>query len=161
MAEYDFIRYWEWNTINDYETIREMAYNENIVNNILVWINWKPSYDLYLIYKNGEVIWFGWYKSKKTDILAHNFSIQNLYIKKSLQWQWIMGKLYEFLENKIKNSWFSKVRIESVITETNQHSIRFFEKNWFHEFGFAKDRIYDKINDTYIWTKYFEKIIKL
>lgn len=161
MDEYRFIKYWEWRTITDYDNIRKIAHDENIVNNIIIWINSNPSYELYLIYKDEEVIGFWWYKTKDTDGLEHNFILQNFYVKKSLQWQWIMGKLYEFLENKIKESWHKKVRIESSVTETNEHSKRFFEKHWFKEFGFAKDRIYDKINDSYVWTKYFEKIIKL
>lgn len=161
MVEFNFIKYWDWNTISDYEGIRKVAFEENIDDNIIIWINLRPSYDLYLIYKDWDVIGFWWYKREKFDLLNHNFSIQNLYVKKSLQWQWIMWKLYDFLEDKIKKSGCNKVRIESVVVETNQPSIKFFEKHWFKEFGASKDRIYDRKNNKYVWTKYFEKIINL
>ena len=72
-----------------------------------------------------------------------------------------MWKLYKFMEDNILQ-WNNKlVRLEAKVTETNKNSLKFFEKHWFYQYWFAKDRIYDKNNDKYIGTVLLEKIIKL
>ena len=95
----------------------------------------------------------------KKEALSHNYTIENLYIKKELQWQWLMWILYEFMENKILKDSNKLVRLEAKVTETNERSLKFFKKHWFYQYWFAKNRLYDKNNDKYLWTILLEKII--
>ena len=161
MDEIEIIKYWDKNTVIDYKSLKDNAYNENINHNVLVWTVDNPKYNLYLIYKNWTCIWFWWYNVSKKEPLKHNYTIENLYVKKDLQGQWIMWKLYKFMEDNILQ-WNNKlVRLEAKVTETNKNSLKFFEKHWFYQYWFAKDRIYDKNNGKYIWTVLLEKIVKL
>lgn len=159
MNNINIIKYWDESTIKDYEYLRNIAYKENIDDNILVGTVQSPKYDLYLIYKNWICVWFGWYKVSKKELLAHNYTIENLYIKKELQWQWLMWILYEFMENEILKGGNKLVRLEAKVTETNERSLKFFKKHWFYQYWFAKNRLYDKNNDKYLWTILLEKII--
>lgn len=159
MNNIDIIKYWDESTIKDYEYLRNIAYNENIDDNILVGTVQSPKYNLYLIYKDWNCVWFGGYNVSKKEPLSHNYTIENLYIKKELQWQWLMWILYEFMENEILNDGNKLVRLESKVTETNEKSLKFFKKHWFYQYWFAKNRVYDKNNNKYLWTILLEKII--
>lgn len=161
MDEIKIVKYWDENTVQDYERLRNIAYEENIVNNILVWTVKSPKYDLYLIYKDWRCVGFGWYHQSKKDPLSHNYTMENFYVLKELQWQWIMWKLYDFMENEIIWNWDKIIRIEGKVTETNEKSLRFLKKHWFYQYGFAKNRIYDKEKNQYLWTVLMEKIIEL
>ena len=159
MDTINIIKYGDGNTVLDYEKLRNVAYNENINDNILVWTVESPKYNLYLIYKDWDCVWFGGYNVSKKESLAHNYTIENLYVKKSLQWQWIMWKLYEYMENEILSNNKPLIRLEAKVTETNEKSLKFFEKHGFYQYGFAKNRIYDKNNNKHLWTVLLEKII--
>jgi ribosomal protein S18 acetylase RimI-like enzyme len=159
MNNIDIIKYWDESTIKDYEYLRNIAYKENIDDNILVGTVQSPKYNLYLIYKDWNCVWFGGYNVSKKEPLSHNYTIENLYIKKELQWQWLMWILYEFMENEILNDGNKLVRLESKVTETNEKSLKFFKKHWFYQYWFAKNRLYDKNNNKYLWTILLEKII--
>lgn len=159
MNSINIIKYWDGSTIKDYEYLRDIAYKENIDDNILVGTIQSPKYNLYLIYKDWSCVWFGGYNVNKKEPLSHNYTIENLYIKKDLQWQWLMWILYEFMENEILNDGNKLVRLESKVTETNEKSLKFFKKHWFYQYWFAKNRLYDKNNNKYLWTILLEKII--
>lgn len=159
MNNINIIKYRDESTIKDYEYLRNIAYKENIDDNILVGTVPSPKYNLYLIYKDWNCVWFGGYNVSKKEALSHNYTIENLYIKKELQWQWLMWILYEFMENKILKDSNKLVRLEAKVTETNERSLKFFKKHWFYQYWFAKNRLYDKNNDKYLWTILLEKII--
>lgn len=159
MSTISIIKYGNENTVTDYGIIRDIAYKENIDNNILVGTIEHPKYNLYLNYLDEICVGFWGYKRSKKDQLSHNYTIENLYIKKELQWQWLMWKLYEHMENEILKDDNVIVRLEAKVTETNERSLKFFEKHWFYQYWFAKNRIYDKNNGKYVWTILLEKII--
>ena len=159
MNNINIIKYWDESTIKDYEYLRNIAYKENIDDNILVWTVQSPKYNLYLIYKDWICVWFGGYNVSKKEPLSHNYTIENLYIKKELQWQWLMWILYEFMENEILKDSNKLVRLEAKVTETNEKSLKFFKKHWFYQYWLAKNRLYDKNNGKYLWTILLEKII--
>ncbi len=161
MVNYEIFKYWSHNTISDYEKIRHIAYKENIENNILVGTVEKPKYELFLLYKDWTVVWFWWYNVSNKELLSHNYTIENLYILKELQWQWLMAKLFNFIQEDIKKSGKKIIRLEAKVVETNSPSLKFFEKNWFYKYWFAKNRVYDKKNWKYIWTVLLEKIINI
>lgn len=159
MNNINIIKYWDESTIKDYEYLRNIAYKENIDDNILVGTVQSPKYNLYLIYKDWICVWFGGYNVSKKEPLSHNYTIENLYIKKELQWQWLMWILYEFMENEILKDSNKLVRLEAKVTETNEKSLKFFKKHWFYQYWLAKNRLYDKNNGKYLWTILLEKII--
>lgn len=159
MTNINIIKYWDESTVKDYEYLRDIAYKENIDDNILVGTVQSPKYNLYLIYKDWICVWFWWYNVSKKEPLSHNYTIENLYIKKELQWQWLMWMLYEFMENEILKDGNKLVRLEAKVTETNEKSLKFFKKQWFYQYWLAKNRLYDKNNDKYLWTILLEKFI--
>ena len=56
MDTINIIKYGDGNTVLDYEKLRNIAYKENIDDNILVGTVPSPKYNLYLIYKDWNCV---------------------------------------------------------------------------------------------------------
>ena len=107
MDTVSIIKYGVENTILDYEKLRNIAYKENIDDNILVGTVESPKYNLYLIYKDWDCVWFGWYNVSKKDPLSHKFFEKHGFY----QYWFAKSRIYD----KNNNKYLWTVLLEKII----------------------------------------------